>query len=137
MYIISGIILGIAVIIVYWLITSRPSQLTTQGLIDDRIVIGGLYTNQGEDGRWRVSKVLAYDRSAVHLRMYTNRFKNCPTHIEPSELTIEMDIDDIDSDDFAIGVAHLPISVEGFLAEEHYYLGKTSVTREELEGELD
>jgi hypothetical protein len=50
-------------------------------------------------------KVLAVDHSAIHVRLYKNRFTNRPQSVDTRELSLGS-IDDPDG----FGVGHLPLS---------------------------
>lgn len=97
------------------------------------IVAGALYASKGEDGCWRVVKVLASNKSTVFLRLYRNRFPKCPRKVDPTTLTLAMSLADLDRDVVPIGVGCMPVSVKGFMNEKNHFLGHAPVTREELE----
>jgi len=97
-----------------------------------RLRSGGLYASKGEDKLWRVLKVLAYDKSTVYLRLYTNRFKRRPVSIDPAELTLAMTVEHLKLDVIPIGVGCLPVDRASFVAEEKYYLGHAPVTEAEI-----
>jgi hypothetical protein len=92
------------------------------------IVVGGLYASKGEDGTFRISKVLAVDESAVHVRIYKNKFPSLPQNLDLSTLSMGKLGD---SDGFGIG--HAPIAKEGWLTS-HVFLKKEPVRDYELEG---
>ena len=100
------------------------------GSSDDtgEIVVGGLYASREDDGVFRVSKVLAVDESAVHVRIYKNKFKSLPESLDSSTLSLG-GIGDPDG----FGIGHAPVAREGWLAS-HSFLKKEPVTEEELEG---
>jgi hypothetical protein len=93
------------------------------------IVVGGLYSTKSQDGTYRVSKVLAIDDFAVHLRTYANRFEQPPADIDPSILTL-----DSFSDGGGLGIGHYPLAKEGFWSDECQFLKQTVVEDDELEG---
>ncbi len=97
------------------------------------IIVGGLYACRGEDGLYRVLKVLAHEDGVVHIRQYVNRFAQRPGKVEVSELTVAMAVDDLKKRRIPVGFAHLPVDENGFLSEEHFFLGKAKVTDEELQ----
>jgi len=82
--------------------------------------VGGLYLTKNEDSSYSVSKVLAIDDFAVHLRMYSNKFKTKPTQLNSSDL------------DILIG--HSPLDKQGFLSENPELLKVEDVKDSELEG---
>ena len=93
------------------------------------IQVGGLYTAQDQDGKWRVMKVLAIDDSAIHLRSYANTFDEKPTDLDPSTLTLGS-IDD----PAGFGIGHFPIAKEGFRIDNPELLQVVPVTDDELAG---
>ena len=92
------------------------------------IVVGGLYASRGDDSIFRVSKVLAIDGSAVHVRIYKNKFKTLPENLDSSALSLGGF-----GDPDGFGVGHAPIARQGWLGS-HVFLKKEPVTEEELEG---
>lgn len=84
------------------------------------LVIGGLYISQNEDGSFGVSKILALDEFAVHVRMYSDEFETKPSDLNSTDLT------------FLIG--HAPMAKEGFLLDKPELLKVEKVSEEELEG---
>jgi hypothetical protein len=82
--------------------------------------VGGFYLTRNEDGSYSVSKVLATDDFAVHLRIYGNKFKAKPTQLNSSDL------------DILIG--HSPLDKQGFLSENPELLKVEDVKESELEG---
>src|SRR4051812_34844414 len=92
------------------------------------IVVGGLYASKREDGSFRVSKVLAVDQSAVHVRIYKNKFSGLPQNLDTSVLSLGKL-----GDSEGFGIGHAPIAKEGWLAS-HVFLKKEPVHDEELEG---
>ena len=99
----------------------------------DTVVAGALYASKGDDGLWRVIKVLASGKATVFIRLYTNRFPTCPKSIDPSTLTLAMTIEDLKHEIVPIGVGCMPVARRGFLREEKHYLGHSAVTQDELE----
>lgn len=84
------------------------------------LVTGGLYISQNEDGSYGVSKILALDEFAVHVRFYSNKFETKPSDLNSSNLK------------FLIG--HAPMAKEGFLLDKPELLKVEKVSEEELEG---
>lgn len=84
------------------------------------LVTGGLYISQNKDKTFRVSKILALDDFAVHVRMYSNKFEIKPNTLNSSDLN------------FFIG--HAPMAKEGFMLDKPELLKVEKVTEEELEG---
>jgi hypothetical protein len=94
----------------------------------DGIVVGGLYASKSKDGSFRVSKVLAVDESAVHVRIYKNKFPVLPQNLDTSALSLGKV-----GDPEGFGVGHAPMAKEGWLASQ-VFLKKEQVRDEELEG---
>jgi len=92
------------------------------------IVVGGLYASRDTNGIYRVSKVLAVDDSAVHVRIYRNKFTALPESLDTSTLSLGGL-----SDPGGFGIGHAPIAKENWLAS-HVFLKKEPVTEDELEG---
>jgi hypothetical protein len=92
------------------------------------IIVGGLYASKGEDGTFRISKVLAVDESAVHVRIYKNKLPSLPQNLDSSTLSLGK-VGDPDG----FGIGHAPIAKEGWLTS-HIFLKKEPVRNDELEG---
>jgi hypothetical protein len=97
--------------------------------MSEEIVVGGLYATQERDGSYRIVKVLVGDEFVVHLRSYANRFKEQPTQVRSSELSMG----GIGSPD-GFGIGHFPMAREGFLLEGRVLVGHESVNYDELDG---
>ena len=95
----------------------------------DDIVVGGLYASRGQDGTYRIFKVLVVDEAGVHLRAYANKFQELPAQISSSELSLG----GLNSP-LGIGIGHFPMARAGFNRDEHILVGRESVADEELEG---
>jgi hypothetical protein len=91
--------------------------------------VGGLYSIDDGEGRFRISKVLAIDGGAVHVRTYKNRFTSRPKEVDPSTLSLGS----IDEEGGG-GIGHLPLSPEGFTAWQPVFIMQSTVSEEELEG---
>ena len=94
----------------------------------EEIVVGGLYASKNEDGAFTISKVLAVDDFAVHVRIYKNKFSSLPENLDSSVLALGKFAD---GDGFGIG--HAPIAKRGWLTSE-VFLKREPVREEELEG---
>jgi hypothetical protein len=92
------------------------------------VSVGALYAVPNQDGTWGVSKVLAVDKAVLHVRNYANKFAEQPTEKQIDELTLGGP----DHPDGA-GVAHLPLSRDGFFANHPVLITIQPVTEEELE----
>jgi hypothetical protein len=97
--------------------------------MSEEIVVGGLYASQERDGFYRIVKVLVVDESAVHLRSYANRFKEIPTQVRSSELSMG----GIGSPG-GFGIGHFPFAREGFSLEGRVLVGREPVSYHELDG---
>jgi hypothetical protein len=93
------------------------------------IQVGGLYATQNEDGSWRVSKVLAVDEFAVHLRSYANKFAEQPKEADLTKLTLG-GLDD----PAGFGIGHFPLAKEGFFKDNPVLIKVAPVEEEELDG---
>jgi hypothetical protein len=96
---------------------------------DKSIQVGGLYATQDNDGSWRVSKVLAVDEFAVHLRIYANKFPEQPKDVDPAELTLG----GLNAP-AGFGVGHCPLAKKGFFNDNPVLIKVVPVKEEELEG---
>lgn len=85
---------------------------------------GGYYSILDSRQGFRVVKILTVDNEAVHVSLFTNRFPARPTDVDPSTLTLEMNVDDLDDDegDLSLGIAHLPIDRDGFMESKPIFL---------------
>jgi hypothetical protein len=92
------------------------------------IIVGGLYASRSEDGTYLVSKVLAVDDTAVHVRIYKNKFQILPQNLDSSTLSLGKFGD---ADGFGIG--HAPIAKEGWL-DKRVFLQNEPVREDELDG---
>ena len=82
--------------------------------------VGGLYITKENDNTYSVSKILAMDDFAVHLRMYSNKFQTKPTQLSSKELNVL--------------IGHSPLDKQAFLAENPELLKIETVDDSELEG---
>ena len=90
-------------------------------------VVGALYASRDDDGRYRIMKVLALDASAVHIRIYADRFEQLPTQVTSSELSLGS----LGGPEFGIG--HVPVNAKGF-GVGLTVVGLEEVREEELDG---
>jgi hypothetical protein len=91
--------------------------------------VGGLYSVNDGEGNYRVAKILALDDSAVHIRLYKNKYRSRPATVDESSLSLGT-IHDNDG----FGMGHLPLSRAAFANWQPAFLFQSSVTDEELEG---
>jgi hypothetical protein len=92
-------------------------------------IVGGLYASRGDDGAFRIVKVLVVDESTVHLRSYAERFDELPRGISSSALSLGA----LDSPG-GFGIGHFPIGREAFIRAERILLSQEFVAEEELDG---
>jgi len=90
---------------------------------------GALYTVDDGDGFYRVVKILATDDRGVHVRMYKNRWKERPTSVDTSSLSLGQ-LNDPDG----LGMGHLPFSKKSFVVSRPVFLQDGQVAEDELEG---
>ncbi len=110
------VVLGLIAVLVVIIAGSGKKPETT----DARPKVGGVYASKSEDGSYRITKVLAADAFAVHLRFYLEKFAAPPGSIDTSKLTV------------AIG--HAPLALEAFMKEPDVLLKVEPVQDAELEG---
>jgi len=91
--------------------------------------IGGLYSIDNGDGSFGIAKILALDETAVHIRLYKNKFSSRPQTIEPDTLSLG----GISSGE-SFGIGHMPLSQEGFANWQPVFISQSPVTEEELVG---
>lgn len=82
--------------------------------------VGGLYISKNKDNTFYVSKILALDDFAVHLRIYSDTLKTKPV--------------DINSENLKILIGHTPLDINGFLLDKPELLKVEEVKESELEG---
>ncbi|MBA3315687.1 MAG: hypothetical protein M3552_22030 [Planctomycetota bacterium] len=92
---------------------------------------GGLYHIPGEDGSFKMLKILKLDGGGVHVRLYSNVFPSPPTHVD--EATLYMAGMDRRPDE-PMGMGHLPISSRSFAGWNAVFVQQSNVIDEELEG---
>ena len=94
-------------------------------------VEGGIYYTRSERGDFTVLKVLKVDDRGVHVRLYSNRFPEPPTHIDESTLYIA----GLDRrPDEELGMGHLPLLKQSFAGWRAKFIQKSKVSEEELDG---
>ena len=86
----------------------------------DELKVGGLYLLKNKDSTYCLSKILAIDDFAVHLRTYRDTFKTKPK--------------DINSENLRILIGHAPLDKNGFLTDKPELLKVEAVKDQELEG---
>ena len=81
---------------------------------------GGIYAAKNDEGRYTLTKILALDDMAVHVRFYNEVFDELPANVSSGDLS------------FMIGQA--PLALEGFLAEKQELVAVEDVSESELDG---
>jgi hypothetical protein len=81
-----------------------------------------------EDGSYKVVKILAIDQSAVHVRLYAERFSRPPRLVAPTALTLGTIHDEHH------GIGHLPLSRPTFASWLPVRIQHEEVTEDELDG---
>jgi hypothetical protein len=66
--------------------------------------------------------------------LYTNTFSSRPKQINPEDLTISINMDDVGKSGFRIGIGHIPLEEEAFRRSKPEFIMKAPVTEEELDG---
>ena len=100
--------------------SKRPAPAVMTDTPSDNVIrVGGLYTYY-YDSSYIVSKVLASDEFAIHLRTYSNKFAAKPT--------------DLSSDTLGILIGHAPLDPKGFLSDHPQLIKIEPVKESELEG---
>jgi hypothetical protein len=114
----KNIKLVVAIILTFAFVAcgNKDTKNTENGL-----VVGGLYTSQNKDGSYGVTKIIALDEFAVHVRMYSNKFDAKPTK-------------EIDAKELKSFIGHAPMAKEGFLLDKPELLKVEKVAKNELEG---
>ena len=96
---------------------------------DREFTVGNIYATLDDDGKYRISKVLAVDEFAVHLRTYANRFDQLDRELDPAVLSLGS-IDDPGG----FGIGHFPLAIEAFANDNPIFLKQVAVTEDELDG---
>ncbi len=109
----------------------RSDQDLFSGFVDELggLQVGGLYAINLVESSFRVAKVLALNRQAVHVRVYGNHYASPPGDIDPAELDIRAS-----GDPQGWGIGHLPLTWDLFASWQPHFLRAAEVTAEELDG---
>jgi hypothetical protein len=91
--------------------------------------VGGLYSVNLGERNFRVAKVLALNRYAVHVRVYGNHFASRPTNVDPATLEIRGI-----GDPRGWGIGHLPLSWELFASWQPHFIQTADITPDDLDG---
>jgi hypothetical protein len=106
-------------------------------LVDIPWRAGDIHVVPSEDTSYAPIKILAVDEDAVHVAMYSNRYRTIPAAIGEGELfisSIEAMLTEDEAAGFDIGIGHLPLSREGFLMWGSIFVQAGSVEEDELKG---
>lgn len=99
--------------------------------VGDQYVEGGLYSVAAENGGYAVVKILRIDNRGVHLRLFSNIFRERPRHVDPRTLYLAgMD----HKPNEQLGMGHAPISYESFRTWNAMFIQKEAVQPGELDG---
>ncbi len=96
-----------------------------------KLVEGGLYYTQNENGSFSVMKILKLDDGGVHLRLYSNQFSTPPANVDESTLYMA-GVDRKPNE--TLGMGHAPISKRSFEGWKAVFFQQSTVKDEELEG---
>jgi hypothetical protein len=85
---------------------------------------GGLYSVAVDDRGYAVARVLATGRDGVHVRVYSNRYRERPSRIDRSQLFL---VPNVDMTDAALNATHPENRADpGAFASPHLPLRRTS-----------
>jgi hypothetical protein len=129
----------------FWMVESSLNYRSTYYVSDlyaatreiARVRSGGLYAARGEVSAFKVYKVLAVDHVAVHLRKYSNRFDAPPSRLDPSSLSLGLDIQswqDASTPAAELPIGHFPLAHSGFWAMAPALIQVELVAEDELDG---
>lgn len=95
-----------------------------------KLVEGGLYYIQNQNGSYSVLKILKVDDGGVHVRLYSNQFSTPPTKVDESRLYMA----GVDrKPDETLGMGHAPISKRSFAGWKAVFFQESVVKDDELE----
>ena len=100
--------------------TSNSDSKMNSASLQTELKVGGLYLSKNENGKYSVSKIIAMDNFAIHVRMYADEFQTKPTELSSTNLKVL--------------IGHAPMDAKGFLAENPELLKVEDVKDSELEG---
>ncbi len=110
-------------------VTSNKENKDTDMAKTTKIEIGGLYASKGRDGKYLVTKVLACDDVAVHVRIYANKYSVLPMDLDSSTLSLGSL-----NDKGGFGIGHAPMAKDGFWLGSPILLKVEAVRENELDG---
>ncbi|MEM7760074.1 MAG: hypothetical protein AAF298_18400 [Cyanobacteria bacterium P01_A01_bin.40] len=94
------------------------NNITTEKSME--LKIGGIYASKNEEGKYLITKILAFDDFAVHVRFYKEEFTEVPETILTENLTSL--------------IGHAPMAREGFIKDQQTLIAVEKVSKQELEG---
>ena len=89
--------------------------------------VGGIYSFREDEHTFIAGKILAVDKTTLHLRLYRNTFETRPTEDDVAHLTMGS-LDDAEG----VGVKHFPMGISSFLQLKPLFLAQDSVRELEL-----
>ena len=92
---------------------------------------GALYTITHENGEYGIVKILKVDDGGVHIRLYSNTWKERPIAINESELFM-VGVNRKPNEE--LGIGHLPLLKKSFRGWDPRYLQKAKVDNSEFDG---
>jgi hypothetical protein len=122
----------LSIICTLFMVVACQDAKTTDTTIETEISsykVGSICTIENGDGDYGVAKVLAIADGAVHVKIYKNKYKQRPTEIELSTMSMGSITD---PDGFGLG--HIPLQKAGFDKWNPEVVTNQEVTQDELEG---
>ncbi len=91
--------------------------------------IGGIYTIETGDNSFGIVKILAFDDTLVHLKIYKNQWPDRPSSVDISSLSMGSI-----TDKEGFGIGHVPLDRKTFLNWKPIFVIQQPITAEELDG---
>lgn len=110
--------------LVLWLTYQRSRQRA-----DKNLIVGGIYSINGGDGKFGIAKILKVEPGIVHVCIYKNKYAARPISIKIGDLSVGK-ITDKDG----YGIGHLPINTNAFSAWKAVLMMKAEVNADDLAG---
>ena len=124
-------LIGIAILaVVAIFFAMRRSNTSGSSLVT--IQPGTFCTVDDGKGSFSVAKILVMDDSAVHIRLYANKWKQRPSLSEVEQTKLSMG--NINNKEEGFGMGHLPLSRQTFAQWHAMPLKVIPVADDELEG---
>lgn len=101
---------------------------------ETKLIEGGIYYTQEEDGGFGVLKILKLDTHGVHVRIYSNRFDSPPKVVDVETLYMSGMSKPGEERTDRPGMGHLPISRGSFDAWGAVFIQQAGVAEDEFEG---